>query len=73
MAFSTDGATTQILRRHETRAETISLPLYIHSYLLDGPVRLFGYFNRTINPIDPAQGLRDAFGFRLAPIEPQAP
>ena len=69
-----DRTMAKIVLRHETTAETATLPAYLHSNpLASGPPRLFGYSVQVINPIDLARSLRDAFGFRLAPIEPHAP
>jgi hypothetical protein len=68
------GGTARLVQRTETQTRNISLPLYF-SYTFSTAIG--GYngaylFHDTyaINPIDLTQALRDAFGFKIAPIEP---
>jgi hypothetical protein len=69
-----DGTAAQIALRHETTASTVALPFYFGYQLQGGDVgQTIGQRVHVINPVDLAQALRDAFGFKVAPVEPPAP
>jgi len=66
-----DGARTTVVRRTETVARTFALPFYIGSEMhMQGGYNgaTLGRDETVVKPIDLAQAIRDAFGYKIAEI-----